>query len=112
MRGHRGKIYAMIFSTCGRFLISAGGDKHLMVWDMAHGNLVAKLMAHRDTIYSLCFSRDGTVLASGGADDCVNVWDFKRLIQEADLEEIYSSRNPIIRFVTILLFEVLERIFL
>lgn len=102
----------MIFSTCGRFLISAGADKNIMIWDMAHGNLVAKLMAHRDTIYSLCYSRDGTVLASGGADDCVNVWDFKRLIQEADLEEIYSSRNPIIRFVTILLFEVSERIFL
>ena len=78
---------------------------------MARGNLVAKLMAHRDTIYSLCYSRDGTVLASGGADDCVNVWDFKRLIQEADLEEIYSSRNPIIRFVTILLLGTGENIF-
>lgn len=89
----------MIFSTCGRFLISAGADKNVMIWDMAHGNLVAKLVAHRDTIYTMCFSRDGTVLASGGADDCVNVWDFKRLIQETDLEEVYLSRNPIIRFV-------------
>lgn len=102
MRGHRGKIYTIIFSACGRFLISAGVDKNVMIWDMAHGNLVAKLVAHRDSIYSLCFSREGTILASGGADDCVNVWDFKRLIQETDLEEVYSSRSPIIRYVTAL----------
>lgn len=103
MRGHRGKIYTMIFSACGRFLISGGADKNVMIWDMAHGNLVAKLVAHRDTIYSLCFSRDGMVLASGGADDCVNVWDFKRLMQETDLEDVYSSRNPVIRYVQALL---------
>jgi hypothetical protein len=29
----------------------------------------------------------------------VNVWDFKKLIQEVNLEDINSSRMPVVRWV-------------
>lgn len=73
----------------------------VLIWDLAHGILAARLAAHHDTLYSFCFSRDSTILATGGSDDCINLWDFKRLLHEMDLEEISSSRAPIVRCVFI-----------
>ena len=97
LKGHRGKPSAIIFSNDGRFMVTAGADKTVIVWDLASASMAMKLLAHHDTVFTMAFSRDGTVLASGGADDCVNVWDFKRLIQELDLEDINSSRMPVVR---------------
>lgn len=49
----------------GRFLASAGSDNKIMLWDLAHGHLLAELSGHTSTIHTLCFSRDGNLLTSG-----------------------------------------------
>lgn len=61
-------IDALAFSPCGRFLASAGGDKRVLVWDMAHGHLIAEMASHTSTIYAIAFSRDCNILASGELD--------------------------------------------
>lgn len=58
-------IYALSFSIEGRFLVSGGADCRLLLWDLAHGHLLAELLGHTATIYSLAFSRDGHILTSG-----------------------------------------------
>ena len=65
MTGHKAPIYSLAFSIDGRFLASAGADCRVLVWDLAHGHLVAALPNHTATIYCLSFSRDGTILVSG-----------------------------------------------
>lgn len=65
MTGHKAPIYALSFSTEGRFLASAGADNRVLVWDLAHGHLVAALSGHTSTIHCLSFSRDGNILTSG-----------------------------------------------
>lgn len=95
-RGHRGKVHSMIFSNDGRFLVT-GTDRVVIIWDLASGTMAIKLLAHYDSVYSLCFSRDATVLATGGADDVIHIWDFKRLLSELDLDDISSSRLPVIK---------------
>lgn len=65
MTGHKAPIFALCFSTEGRFLASAGADTRVLVWDLAHGHLVAALSGHTSTIHCLSFSRDGNILVSG-----------------------------------------------
>lgn len=65
MTGHKGQIFSLAFSTEGRFLASAGADSRVLVWDLAHGHLVAALSSHTGTVHCLSFSRDGNILVSG-----------------------------------------------
>jgi len=95
--GHEAKIHALAFSNCGKYLVSAGVDKNVFVWDTSRGCLVTKLLSHHDTIHTLAFSRDGTILASGGADDCINLWDMRRLVDDIGHEELNNPEGPLIR---------------
>lgn len=65
MTGHKAPIYSLAFSMCGRFLASGSADNRILIWDLAHGHLIAAFCGHAGTVHSLCFSRDGTVLATG-----------------------------------------------
>lgn len=58
-------IYALAFSVDGRFLASAGADTRVLLWDLAHGHLLAELASHTAPIHTLAFSRDGNILSSG-----------------------------------------------
>ena len=68
-------------SPDGLYLVSAGEDRTIRVWDLAAGTLLKELHGHTDTVYSLTFSSDGTLLASGGLDSNVRVWDFGKVRQ-------------------------------
>lgn len=65
-----------------------------MLWDLAHGYLLASLGGHSDSVYSLSISRDGVMLASGGADDSAILWDLARLIDEIELDDLAASIAP------------------
>lgn len=58
-------IYSLCFSVEGRFLVSAGADCRVLIWDLAHGHLLAELTGHTAPIHTLAFSRDGNILTSG-----------------------------------------------
>lgn len=65
LTGHKGSIYSLAFSICGRFLASGSADHRVNIWDLAHGHLIATFLGHTGTIHSLSFSRDGNILATG-----------------------------------------------
>lgn len=95
--GHKARVHTLLFSLCGKFLISAGADCSVMFWHLGHGHLVAQLNGHQDTIFTLSFSRDGTILASGGNDDRVNLWDAQKILEEIDSEEGNLAQGPLVR---------------
>ena len=68
MTGHKGEILTLCFSNEGRVLASAGNDCNVLLWDIAHGHLVAMLTGHKGPIYTITFSRDSTILATGSHD--------------------------------------------
>lgn len=78
----------------GRFLASGGADKQVLVWDLAHGHLLADLPGHAMTISSLAFSRDNTIFATASLDCSVQLWDFTKLVDESSLEDVNISHNP------------------
>lgn len=62
---HQGSVTVLCFAIDGRFLASAGTDNNILVWDMAHGHLLAVFSAHTERVETLAFSRDGNILVSG-----------------------------------------------
>lgn len=94
MTGHKSPIHALAFSICGRFLASAGADCNILIWDLAHGHLVAALKGHEKPIHSLTFSRCGNILASGSLDSTLKLWDFTKLAEDTNSEDVNISHNP------------------
>mmetsp|Transcript_2064 Transcript_2064/g.7645 ORF Transcript_2064/g.7645 Transcript_2064/m.7645 type:complete len:424 (-) Transcript_2064:521-1792(-) len=72
---HRGAVYAVAWSACGRRVACGGGDDAAHVAGAPTAVQVAALHAHRDSVSALSFAMDGRSLATGGLDGYVCVWD-------------------------------------
>lgn len=94
MTGHKSTIHSLSFSICGRYLASGGADCKILIWDLAHGHLVAEFSSHEKPIHTLNFSRCGNILASGSLDCTVKLWDFAKLSEDTSSEDVNISHNP------------------
>jgi FOG: WD40 repeat len=79
MTGHKAPIYSLYFSVEGRFLASAGADSRVLLWDLAHGHLLADLSGHKAPIHTVAFSRDGHILTSGNTTNSF-LFEFRKTI--------------------------------
>src|SRR5262249_6805230 len=59
----------------GRWLVSAGEDRTVRLWDVATGAPGAVLKGHTDEVFAAVFHPDGTRLASAGRDRAILLWD-------------------------------------
>ena len=75
VRGHRGEVYGVAFSTDGRVLASAAEDGLIKLWDPATGQELRTIAAHGNCGNDLSFSPDGRLLASASCDHTVKIWD-------------------------------------
>lgn len=80
---HEGWIYAVDCSPDEEFLVSAGKDKKINIWDWNLNPIKSVDKCHNGIITSLKFNHDGTRLASSSADKLCKIWDFNSIEDEA-----------------------------
>lgn len=71
-------LTALAFSADGRYLLGAGADSILHIWDIQAGAEIRGLRGHTDWVTAAAFRPDGLALASVGADKVARLFDLSR----------------------------------
>jgi WD40 repeat protein/uncharacterized membrane protein YqjE/energy-coupling factor transporter ATP-binding protein EcfA2 len=74
LQGHTENVQAIVFIPNSKILISAGNDKHIIVWSL-ETNLPQLEWEAPAIVSSLAISPDGKLLASGGEDNNITLWN-------------------------------------
>ncbi|MDF1661230.1 MAG: protein kinase [Planctomycetota bacterium] len=70
---------ATSFSADGRWLLSAGADKNIIVWDAETGKELYDLQGHRDGVLGLqCHPKNKSVFISSSYDKTLCLWDLSK----------------------------------
>jgi predicted metalloprotease/WD40 repeat protein/tRNA A-37 threonylcarbamoyl transferase component Bud32 len=75
MEDHNGNSVAMTFSSDGRRLATAHGDKGVCVWDASQDERPTRLTGHSAGVSCICFSVSGDRIATGAIDGSIRIWD-------------------------------------
>lgn len=73
--GHRDYVYAAAFSPDGKYIVSGGFDRLLVLWNRETGQAVHSFEAHQAELSGVAYSPDGSVLGTVGYDQSVSLWD-------------------------------------
>lgn len=65
--GHRGAVNDVIFSPDGQFILTAGVDSSVRIWDM-EGHETQRITLHKSKLSCMALSPDGQYLVTGGRD--------------------------------------------
>jgi WD40 repeat protein len=72
---HNGEIYSCAYTADGAFILSAGWDGHLRLWDAATGAVLTSLPASPKPLSACAFSPDGRQWLSGSMEGLLGIWD-------------------------------------
>ncbi|GAB3235424.1 hypothetical protein GCM10027346_25130 [Hymenobacter seoulensis] len=76
IQGATNSVFTCAYSPDGRYLLTAGRDAHLRIWDVAAGYQEHRsIVAHMFTINHLAFSSDGLLLATCSMDKSIKLWN-------------------------------------
>jgi WD40 repeat protein len=89
--GHDKGIAYCAFSPDLRSLAAGSGDKSVIIWRIADGELLFRGKTHGNTVWRCTFSFDGSRLASGDYDGTIKVWDW-RLGEELSSIPAHTAR--------------------
>lgn len=87
VQGHKNSVFALKYSPDFRFLLSAGRDANLKIWDVNNGyNLNQSIVAHIYAINDISYRQDGRYFVTASMDKTIKIWDANefRLLKVVD----------------------------
>jgi WD40 repeat protein/transcriptional regulator with XRE-family HTH domain len=90
-----GGILSLDLSSDGKFLVTAGTDGAVRLWQVLDEKLLWVGKGHNNWVFSITFSPDGTKLVSGSPDSTVRIWDIATGEQLTVLRNIGDEINTI-----------------
>lgn len=77
LRGHLSKVYAMMWSTDNRNLVSASQDGKLIVWDSYSTNKVHAIPLRSSWVMTCAYAPTGAFVACGGLDNLCTIYSLR-----------------------------------
>jgi WD40 repeat protein len=81
LEGHEGNVKGASFSLDGKYIVSAGADMVVKLWDTSDLSRtparVASLTMHSDSVDGVAFSPDSLSFATCSADSTIILWDVR-----------------------------------
>jgi WD40 repeat protein len=74
-QAHTAPVNAAVYSSDGRYVITAGADQLVKIWDAKTGEEVRTLAGHTGQVLSVAVSPDDRLLVSAAADNTLRLWD-------------------------------------
>ncbi len=74
-QGHVAAVSALAWSPDGTYIVSAGVDKTVQVWDVNSGKCIHVYYGHVAAVSAVTWSPDSAYIASGSLDKMVRVWN-------------------------------------
>lgn len=87
LAAHTNSVFTVAYSPDFRYLLTAGRDAHLKVWDADQNYaLQHDIVAHMFAINHVAFSPDGQLFATASMDKSIKIWDAEtyRLLRVVD----------------------------
>ena len=75
LRGYTAPVKSAVFSPDGKWVVAAGYDPTVWVWEASTGKGVAVLQGHLGPVKSAVFSPDGKWIATASDDKVARVWE-------------------------------------
>ena len=73
--GHSGPVTGLAVTADGKFLVTAGDDKTVRVWEVSTGKSLRSFQGHMTKTTAVAVRGDGRQVASASDDGAVRVWD-------------------------------------
>ena len=77
--GHADVVRCLHFIK-GRWLLSAGDDKTIRVWDVRTSQPVKQIVARVGGIRSISINRDNATMAASGSEQVISLWDLDEIL--------------------------------
>ncbi|KAI4868367.1 WD40 repeat-like protein [Hypoxylon rubiginosum] len=92
-QGHVADILCVAASQDGKFVVTGGADKRLIVWDAKSLKPQRVFTHHRDAVTGLAFRRGTNQLYSASKDRTVKVWSLDEL---AYVETLFGHQDEVV----------------
>ncbi|KAG0077907.1 hypothetical protein BGZ90_006307 [Linnemannia elongata] len=94
MEGHTHNLNSMMFSPCGKRIVSASHDMTVRLWDARTGESLFVLVGHASCVICVKFSPDGRELVSVSLDGTIRFWDAETgeagVVLRPSFDEVHS----------------------
>jgi len=90
---HTSSILCVAASADGKFVVTGGADRKLIVWDAATLSVLRVFMQHRDAVTSLVFRGKTNQLFSGSRDRTIKIWSLDEL---AYVETLFGHQDEVL----------------
>lgn len=96
---HKELINDLKFSSDGKFIISAGKDGTIKIWEFDQQKKLIKLIKsfteHQDSVLSFDFSKDSKLLATASQDETVILWNMSNLKNPTFLTQLKGHKGSV-----------------
>src|SRR5262249_26072859 len=90
MNGHLRYVLAADMSPDEKLMVTGGGDKAIILWEVASGKPIGRMLGHTSDIEAGAFAPNGKFIVSASEDKSVRIWSVEN---QEELATLFFQKN-------------------